>query len=115
MERTLTATEIQTLTEIQTVAAAIQALAALVFLGTVVFNVFWQRRIRERDRRYNLLRVLLYEWTQSHLIEAKRPDERAGLISSRQVDFFNDRLKELGERWTVPVSKGMVVVPILAG
>jgi Na+(H+)/acetate symporter ActP len=103
-------------TQIQTVAAIIQAVAAAVFLGTVLFNVIWQRYTREQERRYNILRVLLYEWTQSHLIEAKSPAERAGFISFRQIDFFNKRLKEIGERWTVPASKrGMVVVPILPG
>ena len=80
-----------------------------------MINAIWLIWVRERERRYNLLRVLLYEWTQSHLIEAKEPAERAGLISERQIDFFNKRLKEERERWTVPVSKGMMVVPILAG
>jgi hypothetical protein len=101
-------------TEIQTFAAELQALAAVIFMFTVAFNAFWHYRVRKQERRYNILRVLLYEWTQG-ADEARKPTERAGLISPRQIDFFNERLKEMGERWTVSKRKRMVVVPILPG
>jgi hypothetical protein len=100
-------------------AITIQTLAALVFLGSVVFDAIRRGQAREQERRDNILRALLYEWSQISLpppenAVPKSPAEIGGLISERQVKFFNRRLAEIGERWTVPLST-KVVIPIRFG
>ena len=93
-------------TEIQTVAAVIQATAAFVFLFSVVYDARRRRGLSEQERRDAIIGALHYEWTQTALPDAadhpKTPAEIGGLFSPRQMEFFNTRLKEIGEPWTYP-------------
>jgi hypothetical protein len=85
--------------QIQTVAAVIQAGAALIFLLTTVYNIYWHIRSREQERRDAIIKQLRTEFIAK---SGGRPDEVAGFDTQRLIDFFNNRLKEMGELWTYP-------------
>ena len=94
-------------TEIQTLAAEIQAGAALVFLGTVISNFILTRRERKRraaldeqEQRDKLINSLLYVWIET--TDDKTQEERAGIYSPRQIEYFNKRLKAMGHNWAFP-------------
>jgi hypothetical protein len=101
-----------TATAIQTVAAVIQALAAVVFLGSVVWDARDRRRERERraklneqERRDGIINVLFSAWMHSSPQGGMMPDEVSGIFSQRQIEYFNTRLKAMGENWTYPFER----------
>jgi hypothetical protein len=87
-----------TATAIQTIAAVIQAAAAFVFLLSVVYDARRRRRTGEQEQRDAIIKALHFEFTFQP--GGQTSSEAAGLFSSRQIEFFNTRLKELGESWT---------------
>jgi len=89
-----------TATEIQTAAAIIQA-AALVFFFSVVCDARRRRQLAEQERRDAIIKALFVEWSVSPP-QARTPMEAQGVYSPRQIDFFNTRVKKIGERWTYP-------------
>jgi hypothetical protein len=97
-------------TAIQTVAAVIQAVGALVFLGSVWWEAVQRNRERqfrarldEQERRDRIIDRLLFVWNNS--ANEKTYDEIAGFYSQRQIEFFNERLKKMGENWTYPFER----------
>jgi hypothetical protein len=51
---------------------------------------------------------LLFEWSQTALPSTdppKTPAEIGGLFSPRQIEFFNTRLKAMGENFTYPYKR----------
>jgi hypothetical protein len=89
-----------TATEIQTVAALIQAAAAIIFLATVVCDARRRNRQADEERRKTIIRALQFEFSVGP--GGQTVSEAAGILSTRQIEFFNKRLKELGETWTYP-------------
>jgi hypothetical protein len=85
--------------EIQTGAAVVQALAAVGFLLTTVYNIYWHIRSREQERRDVIIQRLRTEFIAT---SGGHPTEVAGWDTPRLIEFFNKRLKELGEPWTYP-------------
>jgi len=99
-----------TATAIQTGAALIQALAALVFLGSVVWDERARKiernrraKLNEQERRDRIINALFSSWQLSG--SNMTPDELSGIFSQRQIEFFNTKLKELGENWTYPFDR----------
>jgi hypothetical protein len=91
-----------TSTDIQTVAAVIQGAAAIVFLLTVVYDAYRRSRLREQERRDALIRGFQIEFFAAH---GNTPSEAGGFFSQRQIEYFNTRLKDMGEKWTYPMPK----------
>jgi hypothetical protein len=90
-----------TSTVTQTIAAVIQAAAAAVFLVSVVWDAKRRARLSEQQRRDAIISALLHEWSNVAIPGGpKTPAEIGGLFSQRQIDFFNARLKEMGEPWS---------------
>ena len=89
------------------IAAGIQTLAAGVFLISIVWDARRRAREREQRRRDDLIKALHHEWSNISNIpppeSPKTPAEIGGIFSQRQIEFFNKRLKEMGERWTCPL------------
>ena len=95
-----------TSTEIQTIAAVVQALAAAVFLGSVVYDAYRRKKLREQERRDSITKALCYDFDAAHgvptkvvysreMTEAEEED-----LCKQRIDFVNTRLKEMGETWT---------------
>ena len=83
-------------TAIQTVAAVIQAGAAAVFLIGVRYDY-----MRRRDERLeSIIRKLHQQW-RNEIHDTVTVQERDGIYSPRQIDYFNKRLQELGQPWVV--------------
>jgi hypothetical protein len=93
-----------TATAIQTVAAVVQAVAALVFLGSVVWDAKRRARLSEQERRDAIIQSLFELWVLTPF-EARTAEETHRIFSQRQIDFFNSRLKEMGENWTYPFKR----------
>jgi hypothetical protein len=78
---------------IQTIAAVVQAAAAILFFKTV-----------QQKRRDDIIRSLHGLW--GHTANGPTPEELSGCpFSQRQVDFFNSKLRERGERWSFPFKR----------
>jgi hypothetical protein len=88
-------------TTIQTI-AAIQAFASIVFCGSVIFEACMRKRLRERQRRDQLLNFITNLWTPDG---GRTIEEQFGIPSQRQIDFFNAKLREGGETWTYPLKR----------
>jgi hypothetical protein len=88
-----------TATDIQTIAAVIQAAAAIVFLLSVLYDAYRRNRLGEQERRDALIRGFQIEFLSAH---GNTPSEAGDLLAPRQTEFFNTRLKEMGEQWTYP-------------
>jgi hypothetical protein len=84
-----------TVTVIQTVAAIVQAVAAVVFLIGLVFDF----RRRRQERRDALIEKLFNGWNRS-TPSGRTEYEASGIYSTRQIDFFNACLRQMGQRWT---------------
>jgi hypothetical protein len=88
---------------VQTIAAIIQAFASVVFCGTVIYDAHERKTRRERDRRNNLIAALHRLYGQTHALKVGLTDEEiSGFYSGRQIEFFNSKLSEQGEKWTFP-------------
>jgi len=86
-----------------TAASIIQTSGALGFLLSVVYDHRQRFRLNEQERKDAIMRALQALWTWS----PKEPsgmtaEEAAGLPSPRQIEFFNTRLRDMGELWTYP-------------
>ena len=88
-------------TTIQVIAAVIQAIGAMVFCGSVVYEAVTRAKLREQQRRYNLINLITNIWN-STLDGGMTLEEQCGFPSERQIEFFNSELRERGEKWTFP-------------
>jgi hypothetical protein len=80
-------------TTIQTVAAVVQAAAAILFFKTV-----------RETRRDKIIDRLHDVWCQTP--DRPTPEELSGCpFSQRQIDFFNSKLREMGETWSFPFKR----------
>jgi hypothetical protein len=102
--------------EIQTIAAVVQALAAAVFLGGVVYDVHQRKKLREQERRDNVIKALCYQFDTAHGFPTQVNYGRAVTaeegedLHKQRIDFVNTRLKEMGETWTYPDRKQRPIV-----
>jgi hypothetical protein len=91
---------------IQTLTAVIQAFASIVFCGTVLYDARQRKNRRERERRDNLIGALRRLYGQSQAVKVGMTDEElSGFYSARQIEFFNSKLREMGEKWTFPFER----------
>jgi hypothetical protein len=84
-------------TAIQTVATIIQAMAATVF----VIGVWYNYKRRRDERLENIVEKLDRQWELENERTGITREEGHRIYSPRQIDFFNKRLRELGEPWVV--------------
>jgi hypothetical protein len=86
-------------------ATIIQTVAASVFLFSVLYDGYRRIRLSEEERRDNIIKALHQEWVATNPIAAKTAAEYAGIFSERQIEFFNQRLQEIGEPWRYPFQR----------
>ena len=58
---------------------------------------------KEINRRNNIISSLRQLWVQTEGIKVgNTAEEISGFFSERQIEFFNLKLREFGEEWTIP-------------
>jgi aminoglycoside phosphotransferase family enzyme len=89
-----------------TITAIIQTVAAAVFLGSVVYDAHRRAKLREQERRDGLINAFHHLWRQSNFPNVSLTNEElSNIYSQRQIDFFNSKLRETGEKWTFPFKR----------
>jgi hypothetical protein len=87
------------------------------FLGSVVYDTYRRKKLREQERRDGITQALCHEFDAAHGFPMGQPiyartvtaEEEVDLAKQR-IDFVNTRLKEMGETWAYPDHTGRPVV-----